>query len=72
MKPTIYYMPEGSQNKAIRYGKEWGHSFETRTINTDIGQCPCIDIKDMDGETIFIVIIDDQLYNIADNHFKME
>jgi len=62
MKPIIYYYPERLWDMAINHAKGWGRSFENRTYRTDNGECPCIDVKDSEGDTLYLLIIDDDLY----------
>lgn len=66
MKPNIYYYPENSFQLALNDAKEMGFNYETRTYKTDIGECPCIDVKDYNGNTIYLFIIDDYQYRNAD------
>ena len=62
MKPMIYYYPERLWDMAISHAKGWGRSFENRTYRTENGDAPCIDVKDSNGETLYLLIIDDALY----------
>ena len=67
---TFYY-PERLWNIAISHAKGWGRSFENRTIRTENGDSPCLDVKDYNGETIYHLIIDDDLYIHADLSERM-
>lgn len=62
MQPIIYYYPVRLWNMAINHAKGWGRSFENRTYRTENGDAPCIDVKDSKGETLYLLIIDDDLY----------
>jgi hypothetical protein len=62
MKPIIYYYPERLWDMAINHAKGWGRSYENRTYKTENGDAPCIDVKDSEGNTLYLLIIDDALY----------
>lgn len=62
MQPIIYYYPERLWGMAISHAKGWGRSYENRTYRTENGDTPCIDVKDSQGETLYLLIIDDDLY----------
>ena len=62
MQPIIYYYPERLWDMAINHAKGWGRSYENRTYKTENGDCPCIDVKDSNGDTLYLLIIDDDLY----------
>lgn len=62
MKPIIYYYPERLWHMAIQHAQGWGRSYENRTYRTDNGDAPCIDVKDSEGSTIYLLIICDDLY----------
>jgi hypothetical protein len=71
MKPIIYYYPERLLNMAIMHAKGWGRSFESRTYRTENGDTPCIDVKDSEGDTLYLLIICDDLYMNADRSERM-
>lgn len=62
MKPIIYYYPERLWDMAIKHAQGWGRSYENRTYRTENGDTPCIDVKDSQGDTIYLLIIDNDLY----------
>ena len=66
MKPIIYYYPERLWDMAIIHAQGWGRSYENRTYRTDNGDAPCIDVKDSNGDTLYLLIICDDLYKSAD------
>ncbi len=62
MKPIIYYYPERLWDMAIQHAQGWGRTYENRTYKTENGDAPCIDVKDTNGDTLYLLIIDDALY----------
>ena len=70
-KPIKYYYPERLWDLAITHAKGWGRSYESRTYRTKNGDTPCIDVKDSVGDTIYLLIIDDDLYRHADRSERM-
>lgn len=62
MKPIIYYYPERLWDMAIIHAQGWGRSYENRTYRTENGDTPCIDVKDSQGQTIYLLVICDDLY----------
>lgn len=71
MQPIIYYYPERLWDMAISHAKGWGRSYENRTYKSENGDCPCIDVKDSVGETIYLLIICDDLYRSSDRTERM-
>jgi hypothetical protein len=66
MAPIKYYYPERLFDLAIAQAKGWGRSQKNRTYKSEIGDVPCIDVMDYEGDTIYLLIISDELYNTSD------
>lgn len=71
MQPIIYYYPERLWDLAITHAKGWGRSYENRTYRTENGDAPCLDVKDSNGDTLYLLIIDDAMYLNCDNRERI-
>lgn len=70
-KPIKYYYPTRLWHLAEIHAEGWGRYKKNRTIKTENGECPCIDVMDANQETIYLLIIDDDLYLCADRSERM-